>query len=71
MINNDNISKAYLSDVNTETGVVTINLRSPDTLYNEVLNEIIGVKIGSRADMINLFQELSEAKMEYDHIKCT
>ena len=52
------IEKAYLSDVNTETGVVTINLRSPDTLYNEVLNEIIGVKIGSRADMINLFQEL-------------
>ncbi len=66
---NEYIEKAYLSDVNTETGVVTINLRSPDTLYNEVLNEIIGVKIGSRADMINLFQELSEAKMEYDHIK--
>ena len=38
-------------------------------LYNQVLNEIIGIEISSRADMINLFQDLKEAKMEYEHIK--
>ena len=66
---NEYIEKAYLSEVNTETGTVTINLSSPDTLYNEVLNEIIGVEINSRADMLNLFQDLKEAQTEYAHIK--
>ena len=66
---NEYIEKAYLSDVNAETGTVTITLTSPNYLYNEVLNDIIGVEITSRADMLNLFQELSEAKIEYEHIK--
>ena len=68
-ITNEYIEKAYLSDVDAENGTVTINLVSPDNLYNEVLNEIIGVNISSRADMINLFQDLKEAKMEYENIK--
>lgn len=66
---NEYIEKAYLSNVNAESGTVTISLSSPDSLYNEVLNEIIGVDINSRADMLNLFQDLSEAKVEYEHIK--
>jgi len=41
------ISKAYLSDVDTATGEITINLESPVELYNKVLNEIIGVDITS------------------------
>ena len=68
-VSNEYIEKAYLKDVNAQTGTVTINLTSPDYLYNDVLNEIIGVEITSRADMLNLFQELSEAKTEYEHIK--
>ena len=66
---NEYIEKAYLSEVDAETGTVTINLSSPDSLYNEVLNEIIGVEINSRADMLKLFQDLSEANREYSHIK--
>ena len=66
---NEYISNAYMSKVEPSTGTVIVKLEASDTLYNEVLNEIIGVKIGSRADMLNLFQELSEAKTEYEHIK--
>lgn len=67
--NSDCISKAYLSDVDTSTGIVTLNLESPNNLYNEVLNNIIGVNINTKADLLYLFQDFSEAKQEYDQIK--
>ena len=63
------ISKAYLSEVNTAKGEVTINLDAPDGLYNSVLNDIIGTKIDSKAKLISLFQELNEAKEEYSQFK--
>ena len=65
----NNISKAYLSEVNTGTGEITINLDAPEGLYNEVLNEIIGVDINSKAKLISLFQEFNETKEEYDQFK--
>ena len=63
------IEKAYLSNVDTATGEVTINLEAPDGLYNEVLNEIIGDKINSKAKLISLFEEFNETKEEYDQFK--
>lgn len=63
------ISKAYLSDVDTSTGEVTINLTAADGLYNQVLKEIINVDISSKADLLYLFQDFNETKMEYDQIK--
>ncbi|MBE6149102.1 MAG: stage IV sporulation protein A [Firmicutes bacterium] len=63
------ISKAYLSNVDTSNGVVTITLNSPIELYDEVLKDIIGTSITSKAKLLMLFQEYNEAKMEYDQIK--
>ncbi len=63
------ISKAYLSNVDTSTGEITINLESPLELYNKVLNEIIGVDISSKANLLSIFQEYNIAKHEYDQIK--
>ncbi len=63
------ISRAYLSNVDTSTGNVIINLDAPDNLYNQVLKDVIGVEINSRADLLNLFQDYNEAKREYDQIK--
>ena len=67
--NCDYISKAYLSEVNTSTGEVTINLEAPNGLYNQVLNDIIGTDITSKANLLSLFQEFNVAKKEYDQIK--
>ena len=67
--NNEYIDKAYLSLVDPETGTVTINLECNDGLYETVLNEIIGVEINSKPDMIKLFQDLKEAQTEYNNIK--
>lgn len=63
------IEKAYLSDVDTSSGEVTINLSAPKELYGQVLNEIINVDVNSKADLLNLFQEFNETKSEYDQIK--
>ena len=63
------ISKAFLSEVDTSTGEVTITLEAPGNLFNKVLKEIIGVNIESKTDLLNLFQDYSEAKQEYDQIK--
>ena len=63
------IESSYLSNVDTSTGIVTITLKAPGNLYNEVLKEIIGVDIRSKSDLLYLFQEYNEAKVEYDQIK--
>ncbi|MDD6323285.1 MAG: stage IV sporulation protein A [Bacilli bacterium] len=66
---NEYIEKAYLSDVNTATGNVKVKLKTPANLYNQVLKEIIGVDITNRSQLLSLFQDLSEAKREYDQVK--
>ena len=66
---NDVIEKAYLSDVNPATGVVTINLEAPSSLYSEVLSDIIKIDVTSKAGLLSLFQDYEEAKEEYDQIK--
>ncbi len=63
------IEKAYLKDVNTATGEVIIHLEAKNELYNDVLKEIIGVEIQSKADLLKLMQDYKEAKTEYDSIK--
>ena len=63
------ISRAYISDVDTNTGIVTINLDAKDGLFDEVLKDIIKVDVTSKADLLKLFQDFNEAKVEYDQIK--
>lgn len=66
---NEYIAKAYLSEVNTASGEVTINLDAPEGLYNAILNEIIGSEIDSKAKLLSLFQELNETREEYSQFK--
>ena len=63
------MEKSYISDVDTAKGEVTIQLDAPNGLYNQILNDIIGTDISSKASLLSMFQELNEAKKEYDQIK--
>ena len=65
----DYISKAYISNVDPSTGEVTINLEAPQGLYSKVLNDIIGISVTSKAELLSLFQELNIARREYNQIK--
>ena len=63
------IAKSYISEVDPETGEVTINLEAPSGLYSQILNDTIGVSVGTKAELLSLFQELNTAKKEYDQVK--
>ena len=65
----DEISNAYLSNVNPATGEVVITLDAPDELYNKTLNELINIDINNKRDLLKLFQDYTTAKSEYDQIK--
>ena len=56
-LENKDIEKCYLSEVDPSTGIITVNLTAPPYLYNKTLTEII------------LFQDFNTAKKEYDQIK--
>ena len=68
-LENEYIEKCYLSDIDTSTGIITVNITAPMKLYNETLNELIDKDIKSKADLLALFQEYNVAKKEYDQIK--
>ena len=68
-IENNDIEKAYLSDVDPSTGIVTVNLTAPPELYNKTLTEIIKIDVKNKADLLALFQDFNTAKKEYDQIK--
>ena len=68
-LENNLIEKCYLSEVDSSTGIVTVNLTAPANLYDKVLTNIIKVDVKNKADLLSLFQEYSVAKKEYDQIK--
>lgn len=68
-LENEMIEKAYLSDVDPSTGIVTVTLTAPADLYNKTLTDIIKIDVKNKADLLALFQEFNVAKKEYDQIK--
>ena len=68
-LTNEMIEKAYLSEVDPATGIITITLTAPANLYNKTLTDIIKIDVKNKADLLALFQEFNTAKKEYDQIK--
>ncbi len=63
------INKAYISSLDAGSGVVTINLDSSPSLYNEVLKEYMGSSSPTKAGLLKVFASFSEDKDEIDLIK--
>src|SRR5690625_700137 len=49
-------------------GIAEIDLHAPDDLYDMVLKEIVGEEIRGKDHLLQLMQELTHAKKEYDQI---
>lgn len=60
------IERAGLSGMNMGQGVAEIDLFAPDELYDRILMEIVGVEIRGKDHLLQLMQEFSHAKKEYD-----
>jgi stage IV sporulation protein A len=63
----DFIDKAALAGMNMGQGVAEIDLYAPDELYDKILMEVVGVEIRGKDHLLQLMQEFSHAKREYDH----
>ncbi|WP_134698956.1 stage IV sporulation protein A [Ammoniphilus sp. YIM 78166] len=62
------IEKASLSDMNMGQGIAEIDLYAPDYLYDQILVEVVGVEIRGKDHLLQLMQEFSHAKREYDRV---
>ncbi len=67
--NSEYISKAYISEVDTATGVVNVNLDSCEELYNQVLKDMMGTDVNTKAGMLKIFASYKDGKEEYEAIK--
>lgn len=65
----DIISKAYISELDASTGIVTINLESTDELYTETLKSIMGDMVTTKAGLLKIFSSYSQDKEEMDSLK--
>lgn len=63
------INKAYISEVDASTGIVSLNLESSEELYNKVLNEMMGDAVNTKAGMLKIFSSYKETKSEMDNIR--
>jgi len=67
--NSEYINKAYISNVDASTGIVTLNLDSSDELYNETLQSILGGMTLDKGSLLKIFMEYSSEKDETESIK--
>lgn len=61
------IDKAALAGMNMGQGVAEIDLYAPDELYDRILMEVVGVEIRGKDHLLQLMQDFTHAKCEYDH----
>ncbi|UOQ85885.1 stage IV sporulation protein A [Gracilibacillus salinarum] len=64
----DYIQQASLAGIEMGEGVADIDLHAPDELYDQVLKEIVGEEIRGKDHLLQLMQEFTNAKREYDQI---
>ncbi|GAK02409.1 LOW QUALITY PROTEIN: stage IV sporulation protein A [Geomicrobium sp. JCM 19037] len=62
------IDTASLSGIEMGQGVADIDLYAPDDLYDEILKEVVGVEIRGKDHLLQLMQDFSHAKSEYDQV---
>ena len=63
------ITDAYISNLDSGKGIVTITLNSSDELYNNVLKDIMGDVDLSKAGLIKIFSDYSSNREETESIK--
>ncbi len=61
-------SDVAVSNIDSATGVVDIDISCSDDVYNEVLEEIIGEPIDDKTKLIVALQELKKAKHVYEMV---
>ncbi|MFB1050487.1 stage IV sporulation protein A [Paraliobacillus sp. JSM ZJ581] len=64
----DYIDQAKIAGIQMGEGIAEIDLEAADYLYDQVLKEIVGEEIRGKDHLLQLMQDFTEAKREYDQI---
>ena len=63
------IKTAKITELDTKEGIITLSIDSDPSLYNEVLKDMMGSTIATKASLLKVFKEFSSGREEYDQIK--
>ncbi|WP_368651965.1 stage IV sporulation protein A [Ornithinibacillus sp. 4-3] len=62
------IEHAALASMELGEGIAEIDLQSPNSLYEQILKEIVGEEIRGKDHLLELMQSYAYAKREYDQV---
>jgi len=62
------IEDVHLVEMNLGSGEASVDIISPESLYDQILTEICGEEIKDKADLLKIMKEYSIAKKEYDKL---
>lgn len=62
---NEFAKSVEITNVDTSKGLVTITIEPKDGLYEEILNDIIGIEIKDKADLIKVLQDYRRYNDEF------
>lgn len=69
LISNEHIETVELTNVDTSTGMIDVEIEVKEGLYEEIMKEVVGQDVLDKGDLLALLIELSKAKKDYDCIK--
>jgi stage IV sporulation protein A len=64
----ENITSAYVKDINLGEGIVHIEMTTDENLFYKILGEETGFEISGKDSLMNLMRSLAQTKAEYDKI---
>ena len=67
--NSEYISKSYISDLDSSTGLVTVTLESSNELYHNVLKDIMGSQTLTKSSLLNMFVTYKTSEEELKNIR--
>lgn len=62
------IEKASLAGMEMGEGIAEIDLHAPNYLYDQILKEVVGEEIRGKDHLLELMQDFTHAKREYDQV---
>ncbi len=68
LLENEYINEVKITNVDTGTGIVSVQISVPEELYEVVLEELVGCKISDKSELIHLLSQFVKAKKDYDLI---
>ena len=66
LLENENIKKAEISEINLGSGIVTVSVELEESLFYDILTQITGVEIKNEGELFTCISDFAKVKKEYD-----